>query len=250
MDVGLAAGYGTDDGARVEVAYRYRDLFQRGLDLQSSLRISQERQIGYADVYLPPGLWREQALGSIPFKDSVGIARRAQHHREPELNRIAVAGYRHFKLENFETRWACPTRSSAPSPQGADERIKRALAPIIAVTWRHVDNMFDPDARRCPERAVRPRFQGARLGQRLPEGLRAVPVLDSRSARWTSCCCAPRWAQLHRRPHATSPRTSSSAPAARAPIAATRTRAWACRKARPSWAAVSRPPAPSSTCTG
>ena len=52
-EVGVALGYGTDDGARAEVAFRHRDLFDRGFDLQSSIRVSQERQIGYVDVYLP-----------------------------------------------------------------------------------------------------------------------------------------------------------------------------------------------------
>jgi translocation and assembly module TamA len=144
MDVGLAVGYGTDDGARVEVAYRYRDLFDRGFDLQSSLRVAQERQIGYADVYLPPGLWESRSRGSIPFKDSVGVLAERSTIENLELNRIAIAGYRHFKLENFETRVGLSYQVERSEPEGAAERIKRALAPIVAVTWRHVDNIFDP----------------------------------------------------------------------------------------------------------
>ena len=143
-DVGLAAGYGTDDGARVEVAYRYRDLFDRGFDLQSSLRISQERQLGYADVYLPPGLWENRWYGTIPFKDSVGVLAERSTIENLELNRIAVAGYRHFKLDNFETRVGLSYQVERAEPEGAEQRIKRALAPIVAVTWRRVDNIFDP----------------------------------------------------------------------------------------------------------
>jgi translocation and assembly module TamA len=143
-DVGVAAGYGTDDGARFEVAYRYRDLFDRGFDLQSSLRISQERQIGYADVYLPPGLWESRKRGSIPYKDSVGVLAEHSTIENYELTRVAVAGYRHFKLDNFETRAGLSYQVERAEPEGAEERIKRALAPIVAVTWRHVDNIFDP----------------------------------------------------------------------------------------------------------
>ena len=143
-DVGLAVGYGTDDGARFEVAYRYRDLFDRGFDLQSSLRISQERQIGYADVYLPPGLWSTTKRGAIPFKDSVGVLAEHSTIENLELTRVAVAGYRHFKLENFETRVGLSYQVERAEPEGAEERIKRALAPIVAVTWRFVDNIFDP----------------------------------------------------------------------------------------------------------
>ena len=143
-DLGVAVGYGTDDGARFEVAYRYRDLFDRGLDLQSSIRVAQERQIGYADVYLPPGLWETKSRGSIPYKDSVGVL--AEHSTIEKLvsTRVAVAGYRHFKLEDFETRVGLSYQVERAEPEGADERIKRALAPIVAVTWRFVDNIFDP----------------------------------------------------------------------------------------------------------
>jgi translocation and assembly module TamA len=143
-DVGLAAGYGTDDGARVEIAYRYRDLFDRGFDLQSSLRVSQERQIGYADVYLPPGLWQSRKRGVIPYKDSVGVLAEHSTIENLELTRVAVAGYRHFKLESYEMRVGLSYQVERAEPEGAEERIKRALAPIVAVTWRHVDNMFDP----------------------------------------------------------------------------------------------------------
>lgn len=143
-EVGLALGYGTDDGARTELAYRHRDLFDRGFDLQSSLRISQKRQIGYADVYLPPGLFGSRARGSIPFKDSVGVLTERSTFEKLDLTRFAVAGYRHFKLDNFETRVGLSYQIERSRPEGADERIKRALAPIVAATWRHVDNIFDP----------------------------------------------------------------------------------------------------------
>lgn len=144
MDVGLAAGYGTDDGARVEVAFRHRDVFDRGLDLQSSLRISQERQFGYADVYLPPGLYDRAGRDAIPFRDSVGVLTEHSTFSNLDLTRFAVAGYRHFKLENIETRVGLSYQIENSKPEGADERIKRALAPIVQFTWRHVDNMFDP----------------------------------------------------------------------------------------------------------
>jgi translocation and assembly module TamA len=143
-EIGLALGYGTDDGARAEAAYRDRDLFSRGLDLQSSVRVSQKRQIGYADVYLPPGLWFTQKRGDIPFTDSVGIL--AEHNviQNLAISRFAAAGYRHFKLETWELRAGLSYQVERTFPEGAEVQIKRALAPIIQTTWRHVDNVFDP----------------------------------------------------------------------------------------------------------
>ena len=144
QEVGLALGSGTDDGARAEVADRHRDLFDRGFDLQSSMRISQERQIAYADVYMPPGLFGSRARGSIPFKDSLGVLTERSTFEKLDLTRFAVAGYRHFKLENYEARVGLSYQIERSRPEGADEHIKRALAPIVALTWRHVDNIFDP----------------------------------------------------------------------------------------------------------
>ncbi len=143
-ELGVALGYGTDDGVRAEVAFRNRDLFDRGFDLQSSLRIAQERQIAYADIYLPGGLQNWRDYGPVPFRDSFGVLTERSTFQNLDLTRFAVAGYRHFKLENFETRVGLTYQIERAKPLDADEGIKRALAPIIAVTWRHVDNIFDP----------------------------------------------------------------------------------------------------------
>ncbi|HUP98740.1 MAG TPA: autotransporter assembly complex family protein [Usitatibacter sp.] len=143
-EVGVALGYGTDDGVRGEVAFRHRDLFDRGFDLQSSVRVSQERQIGYVDVYFPPGLYASRKRGAIPFKDSLGWLAERSTFENLDISRFAVAGYRHFRLEDFETRVGLSYQIERSRPEGAEERIKRALAPIVAVTWRHVDNIFDP----------------------------------------------------------------------------------------------------------
>jgi translocation and assembly module TamA len=143
-EIGLALGYGTDDGARAEAAFRHRNLFGRGYDLQSSLRVSQARQLGYIDVYLPPGYWVFPRLGNIPFKDSVGVLAEYSDIENLKLSRLAFAGYRHFMLEKVETRVGLSYQVERSLPQDAQERIKRALAPVVAFTWRHVDNVLDP----------------------------------------------------------------------------------------------------------
>jgi translocation and assembly module TamA len=143
-EVGLAIGYGTDDGARAEAAFRHRNLLDRGFDLQSSVRVSQERQIGFADVYLPPGLFFTRRRGQVPFRDSVGVLAEHSTIENLALSRFAVAGYRHFKLDTWETRVGLSYQIERSFPEGSEPRIKRALAPIVAVTWRHVDDLFDP----------------------------------------------------------------------------------------------------------
>ena len=143
-EIGLAIGYGTDDGARIETAFRHRNLFDRGFDLQSSIRAGEERQIGFVDVYLPPGIWGSPRRGSIPFRDSVGVLAERSTIENLDIERFAVAGYRHWKLDTWELRAGLSYQVERSRPEGAGERIKRALAPIVAVTWRRVDDLFDP----------------------------------------------------------------------------------------------------------
>lgn len=142
-ELAVAGGYGTDDGARAEVAYRERNLFDRGFDLQSSIRASQKRQIGFVDVYLPPGK-RDTKSGSLPFQDSVGVLAEHSTIENLALTRFAVAGYRHFRLEMRETRVGLSYQIERSYPEASEPRIKRALAPIVATTWRFVDDLFDP----------------------------------------------------------------------------------------------------------
>ena len=143
-EVGLSLGYGTDDGARAEAAYRYRDLFDRGLDLQSSLRAAQKRQIGFVDVYLPPGYSWFPRRGETPFQDSVGVLAEHSDIEGLRLSRFAVAGYRHFKLDTWETRVGLSYQVERSYPSGSEPEITRALAPIVAFTLRRVDDLYDP----------------------------------------------------------------------------------------------------------
>ena len=143
-EIGVSAGYGTDDGLRTEAGFRHRDLFDRGFDLQSSLRASQKRQIGYVDVYLPYGLFVMQKRGDVPFRDSFGVLAEHSTIENLALSRFAVAGYRHWRLDTWETRVGLSYQLERSFPEASEPRVKRALAPIIAVTWRNVDDLFDP----------------------------------------------------------------------------------------------------------
>ena len=143
-DVGLAVGYGTDDGARIETTYRDRNLFDRGLDLQSSIRAAQEQQFAYIDVYLPPGLFGGRPGERIPFTDSFGVLAEHSTIQKLTLSRFALAGYRDFKLDEIEFRPGLSYQIERDYPEGSVPTVSRALAPLISITWRHVDNLYDP----------------------------------------------------------------------------------------------------------
>jgi translocation and assembly module TamA len=142
-EVGLALGYGTDDGARAEAAFRDRNVLDR-FDLQSSLRLAQKDQIGYADFYANPGLATLPRYGAVPFTDSFGVLVEHSDISNLVLRRFAVAGYRHFRLEKFETQVGLSYQIERTEPLGSDETIRRALAPVMQFTWRFIDNIFDP----------------------------------------------------------------------------------------------------------
>jgi translocation and assembly module TamA len=142
-EVGLALGYGTDNGPRAEVAYRDRNFFARGLDLQSAVRLDADRQFAYADVFLPQRLFGPW-FGNLPTKDSVGVLVEHTDIQNLQTRRFAVAGYRQFTIQPVEMRVGLSYQLERALPQGSDEQLKRALAPVLALTWRHVDDPFDP----------------------------------------------------------------------------------------------------------
>ena len=143
-EVGLAVGYGTDDGARVETSYRDRDLLDRGFDLQSSIRAAQEDQLGYADVYLPPGRFGQWHDRPVTFTDSFGVLAEHSTVQKNVRSRFAAAGYRHFELGPTEYRVGLSYQIERQYPEGAEPRVTRALAPVVFATWRHVDHLYDP----------------------------------------------------------------------------------------------------------
>jgi translocation and assembly module TamA len=143
-EIGVALGYGTDSGARAEVAARHRNLLGRGYDLQSAIRVDRGSQIGYADVYLPPSLTGSRHGEPYPTKDSFGFLTEHTAIQKLETRRFALAGYRQWTLDTVETRCGLSFQVERSSPEGSNDRTKRALAPVVAGTWRHVDDLFDP----------------------------------------------------------------------------------------------------------
>ena len=143
-DVGVSFGYGTDDGIRAETTYRDRDFLGRAFDLQSSIQASQKQQLGYADVYLPPGIESGPWFKGMPFKDSVGVLTEHSIIENNNFTRFAVAGYRHWYVEKFELQAGLSYQIEKQYPTGAPVNFTRALAPVVTVTWRNVDSLFDP----------------------------------------------------------------------------------------------------------
>jgi translocation and assembly module TamA len=148
-EVGVAVGYGTDEGARAELAFRDRNIFDRGLDLQS-LAASQRGAPDRLRRRLPA----RRAVGIALARDHPvprqrGRPHRAQRHPEPGAAPLRGRGYRHFKLEKFETRIGLSYQIENSQPLGAEETIKRALAPILASPGATSTTSSIPGAAAC-----------------------------------------------------------------------------------------------------
>ncbi len=135
-DFGLGAGYSSNTGARGEVSFRDRDFINDAYDLRSVIRIEQLRQIGYADVYLPPRL--------TGYQDSFGVL----------LDRTDIAGLitstsslgikRVIPKEKNETRLGVSFVMEKSSVRDGETVLAKALVSSIGWSWRSVDSQFEP----------------------------------------------------------------------------------------------------------
>ena len=144
VDVGVSLGFGTDVGFRGELSLRHRNAFGRGYDMLSALQADKTRQLGYADFYLPPGTLGLPLLGAAAAKDSVGILAENTSSQGLDTRRVAVAAYRQFHYEKVELRFGLAFQAEQKLPEGAEETLSRALAPIAELTWRRVDDVLNP----------------------------------------------------------------------------------------------------------
>ena len=158
VDVGLSLGYGTDTGARAEVSYRHRNVFNKALDMHSAFAVDKTRQVGYADFYLPPLALGGPLGDRLDTRDSFGTLFEHKSNQGLDTRRAAFAAYRQFKLRQPDDyRFGLSYQFEKKRPEGADESIARALAPEAEATWRFVDSVIDPKS----GGVLRVRFAGA-----------------------------------------------------------------------------------------
>lgn len=139
-DIGLAAGYSTNTGARGELSFQDRDFFRDAWNLKSVLRIEQRRQIGYADIFLPPT--------PSGYLDSFGMLFE-RSDIAGLLTQSTSFGAKRVTTENFanrsiEKRLGLSFIYEHSTVNGGADTYAKALVPSIGRTWRAVDNTFDP----------------------------------------------------------------------------------------------------------
>ncbi|MFZ6870450.1 autotransporter assembly complex protein TamA [Undibacterium sp. Di27W] len=135
-DLSFGLGYSTNTGYRSEIAYRDRNILDQAWDLRSALRLEQRRQLGYADIYLPP---RESN-----FLDSFGVLVERENIAGVRSSRNALGVKRTSTRGHLEQRLGLNMVREKIASEGEAEEVNKALVASIGWTWRDVDQPFDP----------------------------------------------------------------------------------------------------------
>ncbi len=134
--IGIGAGFSSNTGFRVETSFRTADLFRRGWELQSGIRIEQKRQSAYADIFLPPN-----DKGSF---DSFGIDRERTDIENLITDKLAYGVVRARQQGALETRHSLNWISEKQKTDHGEPTTNNALTPNTMWTWRKLDSMAAP----------------------------------------------------------------------------------------------------------
>jgi translocation and assembly module TamA len=134
--LGFGVGASSNTGYRVETSWHDVNLFSRGWELSSGLRLEQRRQSLYADVFLPPVRARH--------RDSAGIGLERSDLEGLRIHTQAVGLTRASKRGDIETQLATRVQHEEIRP----DRAEKSNYATLTVNWswvrRAVDDVLDP----------------------------------------------------------------------------------------------------------
>ncbi|WP_169126470.1 autotransporter assembly complex protein TamA [Aromatoleum evansii] len=138
--LGFGAGYSSNTGFRGEISWRDVNLFGRGWELASALRLEQLRQSLFADVFLPPAPeGHRDSVGAAAERSTVeGLTLTTQAVGVARTNTRALAG------GTMDTRVALRLQQEERKLDGGDTTRRKALTLNWAWTRRMVDDALDP----------------------------------------------------------------------------------------------------------
>ncbi|NMG44863.1 BamA/TamA family outer membrane protein [Aromatoleum toluvorans] len=138
--LGFGAGYSSNTGFRGEISWRDVNLFGRGWELASALRIEQLRQTVFADVFLPPtGGTHRDSVGAAAERSTVeGLTLSTQAVGVARTNKRSVTG------GSIDTRLALRLQQEERKPDGGETTRRKALTLNWSWTRRAVDDALDP----------------------------------------------------------------------------------------------------------
>jgi translocation and assembly module TamA len=134
--VEFGAGYSSNNGYRAETSYRHVNFLDRGLQLNTGLRLEQRHQLLFADIFLPPSRKSHQ--------DSFGVQMENTDSQGLRTRTMAVGAARHHRRGEIETHLAVRLQREIYSPDGAESERNKALTANWSWTLRRVDDLFNP----------------------------------------------------------------------------------------------------------
>ena len=132
----FSAGYSTNTGARAEMNWRNVNLFRRGWELSTGLRLEEKRQSLYADLFLPPY--------DSGYRDSFGALYDLSDISGLKTTNTAIGMTRSKYRGNIETGLTLRFQHEKLEPSGLPETSLTALTLNWMWTRRAVDDVMDP----------------------------------------------------------------------------------------------------------
>lgn len=134
--IGFGSGISSNTGYRVETSYRDAHFMGQPWTLVSGVRVEQRRQLGYADVFLPPSL-----SGHL---DSFGMLAEHTNISGLQTQRQSIGVVRTIPRGSMENRLALNFQHEILTPEGSLRSSRSALTANWSWTYRAVDNILDP----------------------------------------------------------------------------------------------------------
>ncbi|HOY00712.1 MAG TPA: BamA/TamA family outer membrane protein [Zoogloea sp.] len=134
--IGFGSGISSNTGYRVETSYRDAHFMGQPWTLVSGVRVEQRRQLGYADVFLPPSL-----SGHL---DSFGVLAEHTNISGLQTQRQSIGVVRTIPRGSMENRLALNFQHEILTPEGSLRSSRSALTANWSWTYRAVDNIVDP----------------------------------------------------------------------------------------------------------
>ncbi len=134
--LGFGIGASSNTGFRVESTYRHLNLFEKGWELASGLRLEQKRQSFYTDLFLPPNQGR--------YRDSFGVGLDRSDLEGLKVFTQAVGVARTIKRGHIETQITTRVQHEEIQPEDAEKSSYNTLTLNVGRTWRAVDSVLNP----------------------------------------------------------------------------------------------------------
>ncbi|MDX1668063.1 MAG: BamA/TamA family outer membrane protein, partial [Limnobacter sp.] len=134
--IGLGAGYSSNTGFRSEVTYSLNNLFDRGYNLKSGIRLEQKRQSVFSDIFLPPT--------QKGVQDAVGFAYDQQQISDLETERTSIGVRREYITSPADFTLGVNFQLEERLVNGLSLGQTQALVAGASATRSRVDDRLNP----------------------------------------------------------------------------------------------------------